>query len=52
MHFSLVAVHFGVRSISAVSGVMLHKVCNLVEQSDTLHCRTSAQPAILYSCGK
>lgn len=54
MHFALLSMHLCTRSIFAVGGttLLMHKVHNLVEQTDILHCRTSAQPAILYPCSK
>lgn len=54
MHFALLSMHLCTRSIFAVGGttLLMQEVHNLVEQSDILHCRTSAQPAILYPCSK
>lgn len=54
MHFTLLSMHLDTRSIFAVGGMtlLMHKVHNLVEQSDILHRRTSAQPAVLYLCSK
>lgn len=54
IHFTLLSVHLNSRSIFVVSAttLLMHKVCDLIEQSDTLNCRTSAQPAVLSSCGK
>lgn len=53
MHFALLSMHLCTRSIFAGGTTLLmHKVHSLVEQSDILHCRTSAQPAILHPCSK
>lgn len=54
MHFALLSMHLGTRSIFAVGGttLLMHQVHNLLEQSDILHCRTSAQPPVLYPCSK
>lgn len=43
-HFTLLSTHLGIRSIFVGTGMtlLIHKVCSLVERSDTRHCRTSA----------
>jgi len=39
MHFALLSMHLGIRSIFVVSGMtlLMHKVCNLVEWSRIVH---------------